>query len=59
MSGDAWTVLVVLVGVVVLLAAERVRTVVGLGGGLFVLLVTGAADDDTVLSGLASLARPA
>jgi di/tricarboxylate transporter len=54
MSGDAWLVLAVLVGVVVAMATDRLSTVTAMGGGLAVLLVTGAIDDDVALSGLSS-----
>jgi di/tricarboxylate transporter len=54
MSADAWIVLAVVVGIVVLLATDRCSPVVGLGGGVLALLVTGAIDDATALSGLAS-----
>lgn len=54
MSADAWLVLAVVTGVMALLVTDRCSTVVGLGGGVLVLLVTGAIDDGTALSGLAS-----
>lgn len=54
MSADAWAVLAVVLGVVVLLATERCSTVVGLGAGLLVLLATGTIDDATALVGLSS-----
>jgi di/tricarboxylate transporter len=54
MSGDAWIVLVVVAGIVVLLAFDRCSTVVGLGGGVLTLLVVGAIDDTTALSGFGS-----
>lgn len=54
MDVDQWFVLVVLVATVGVLASDRVSTVVGLGGGVFVLLVAGVIDDDVALSGLSS-----
>lgn len=54
MSYDAWFVLVVLIASLVLMATDRVSTVVGMGGGLVVLLVVGAIDEDVALSGLSS-----
>ena len=54
MTTDAWIVLAVLVAVVAVLAADRMSTVVAMGSGLGVLLLTGAVDDDVVLSGLSS-----
>jgi di/tricarboxylate transporter len=54
MSAEAWLVLTVVAGVVVLLATDRCSPVIGLGGGVLALLVTGAIDDTTALSGLAS-----
>lgn len=54
MSADAWIVLVVLGAIVVVLATDRLSTVVAMGSGLVVLLLTGAVDDDVVLSGLSS-----
>ncbi|MEO6571161.1 MAG: SLC13 family permease [Ilumatobacteraceae bacterium] len=54
MTADAWLVLVVLVGIVVVLATNRVSTVVGMGAGLGLLLVAGAIDEDVALSGLSS-----
>lgn len=54
MSGDAWLVLVVVLGIVALLATDRCSTVVGLGSGIAVLLVLGAVDDATALSGFGS-----
>ncbi len=54
MNTDAWVVLGVVVATVVVLALDRLPTVVAMGGGLLVLLVTGAASDDAVLAGLSS-----
>ncbi len=53
---DAWLTLAVLVGVLVLIASETMALPLALGAGLLVLLVTGAIDEDTALSGLGSSA---
>jgi di/tricarboxylate transporter len=54
MSSDAWLVLIVLIATLVLMATDRVSTVVGMGGGLIVLLMVGAIDEQVALSGLSS-----
>lgn len=54
MSPDAWWVLAVLVATLVVLAIDRVSTIIGLGAGIAVLLIVGAIDDDIALSGFAS-----
>ena len=53
---DAWLTLGVLVGVLLLIATETMALPLALGGGLVVLLVTGAIDEETALSGLGSSA---
>ena len=47
-------VLAVVIGTIAMLATDRCSTVVGLGGGLFVLLVAGVIDDRVALSGFGS-----
>ena len=54
MNGDAWIVLIVLVAIMAVLVTDRLSTVVAMGAGLAVLLLSGAAEDDVVLSGLSS-----
>jgi di/tricarboxylate transporter len=54
MATEAWVVLGVLVGILAVLATDRVSPPLAMGGGLTVLLLVGAVDDDVVLSGLSS-----
>ncbi|HUF97665.1 MAG TPA: SLC13 family permease [Ilumatobacter sp.] len=54
MTIEAWTVLGVVVATMVVLALDRVPTVVAMTGGLLVLLLTESVSDDVVLSGLSS-----
>ena len=54
MSSDAWIVLAVVIATMAVLVIDRVPSVVAMGGGLLVLLVTDATSDDAVLSGLSS-----
>lgn len=54
MTWQAWLVLSVLLGMLVVLAFDRMPTVVAMGAGITVLLVSGAIDDDTALAGLSS-----
>lgn len=53
---DAWLTLGVLVGVLLLIATETMALPLALGGGLVFLLVVGAIDQETALSGLGSSA---
>ncbi len=54
MSSDSWLVLVVLIAVVAVMVIGRGPVVAVMGGGVGVLLLTGAVDDRTALSGLSS-----
>ena len=54
MNGDAWIVLIVLVAIMAVLVTDRLSTVVAMGAGLAVLLLSGAVEDEVVLSGLSS-----
>jgi di/tricarboxylate transporter len=53
---DAWLTLGVLVAVLVLIATETMALPLALGGGIVLLLVTDAIDEETALSGLGSSA---
>lgn len=54
MTGDAWSVAVVLVVVVAAAATDRVPTVAAMAAGVVGLLAVGVIDDSVALSGLSS-----